>query len=226
GAHELVKLAQPATYSMSIIFLSGLFIALSFTRGTPELAPGLILILLINGLFFLFAIRKKEKLDSFIKDIGVHFLTVFYLYFPLYFLFQLKQMGPNYLFFLIAVIAVGDSGAYFVGSAIGKHKIYPVASPNKSLEGLIAAVITAGLTGWLCIIIFPVKVELPYAIATAAVIGLFSQLSDPIESLFKRAAGQKDSGSLLPGHGGILDRVDSYIFCAPLLFYIIQYLWK
>ncbi len=130
------------------------------------------------------------------------------------------------MFFLIAVIAVGDSGAYFVGSAIGKHKIYPVASPNKSLEGLIAAVITAGLTGWLCIIIFPVKVELPYAIATAAVIGLFSQLSDPIESLFKRAAGQKDSGSLLPGHGGILDRVDSYIFCAPLLFYIIQYLWK
>ncbi|MCP4147615.1 MAG: hypothetical protein GY757_07685, partial [bacterium] len=89
GAHELVKLAQPATYSMSIIFLSGLIIALSFTRGTPELAPGLILILLINGLFFLFAIRKKEELDFFIKDIGVHFLTVFYLYFPLYFLFQL-----------------------------------------------------------------------------------------------------------------------------------------
>jgi phosphatidate cytidylyltransferase len=61
---------------------------------------------------------------------------------------------------------------------------------------------------------------------SAAVIGLFSQLSDPVESLFKRSAGQKDSGTLLPGHGGILDRLDSYIFCAPLLFFLIKYFWK
>jgi phosphatidate cytidylyltransferase len=139
---------------------------------------------------------------------------------------ELKRLGPNYLFFLIAVIAVGDSGAYFVGSVIGKHKIYPVASPKKSLEGLIAAIITAALTGWLSIIVFPVEVEVWRAIVTGGIIGLFSQLSDPIESLFKRAAGQKDSGTLLPGHGGVLDRVDSYIFCAPVLFYIIVYLWK
>ena len=121
---------------------------------------------------------------------------------------------------------MGDSGAYFVGSVVGKHKIYPIASPKKSLEGLIAAIVTAGLTGWLSIIVFPVEVKVWLAIVTGAAIGLLSQLSDPIESLFKRAAGKKDSGSLLPGHGGILDRMDSYIFCAPVLFYIITYLWK
>ncbi|MCP5108521.1 MAG: phosphatidate cytidylyltransferase [bacterium] len=226
GAHELVKLTQPKKYSMMIILVSGLTIALSFTFGKPDLLLGIMIILLSTGLFFLLSTRQKDDLTTFVRDISLHFLPVFYLYIPLYFMFELKKLGPNYLFFLIAVIAVGDSGAYFVGSAIGKHKIYPVASPNKSLEGLIAAIITAALTGWLSIILFPVTVEIWIAVVTGGVIGLFSQLSDPIESLFKRAAGKKDSGSLLPGHGGVLDRVDSYIFCAPVLYYIITYLWK
>jgi phosphatidate cytidylyltransferase len=227
-AYELVKLSQPTTYSMIIIFLSGLIVALSFTFGKLDLLMAIIMITVLVGLFFLFFIREKGNLSTFIRDMGIHFLIVFYLYIPLYFLFKLKELGSNYLLFLIFIIAVGDSGAYFVGSAIGKHKIYPIASPKKSLEGLIAAIITAGLTGWLSIIVFPVdvKVKVWLAIVTGAVIGLLSQLSDPIESLFKRAAGKKDSGSLLPGHGGILDRMDSYIFCAPVLFYIIIYLWK
>lgn len=226
GAHELVKLTKPATYSMTLIFLHGLIVACYFTLKQPDLALGMMIILVSTGIFFLFSTRQKEKLPTFVRDIAIHFLTIFYLYLPLYYMFELKQLGPNYLFFLIFVIAVGDSGAYFVGSAIGKTKIYPVASPNKSLEGLIAAIITAGLTGWLCLLVFPVKVDPWIAVGTAALIGLFSQLSDPIESLFKRAAGQKDSGNILPGHGGILDRVDSYIFCAPVLFYIIKYLWS
>jgi phosphatidate cytidylyltransferase len=182
--------------------------------------------LLASGLFFLFTVRSRERLEQFVRDWGILFLTTGYLYIPLYFLLELKKLGANYLFFLIFVIAVGDSGAYFVGSALGKHKIYPVASPKKSLEGLIAAIVTAALSGWLATLLFPVAVDISTAMLTAAVIGLFSQLSDPVESLFKRAADKKDSGSLLPGHGGILDRMDSYIFCAPLLFYLIRYFWK
>jgi phosphatidate cytidylyltransferase len=226
GADEMVKLTQPGTYSRIVIFLSGLLVALSFTYNMPELPAAIILAVMLTGLFFLFALRQKEKLTTFTRDIGIHFLTVFYLYIPLYFLFELKRLGPNYLFFLIFVIAVGDSGAYFIGSAIGKHKIYPIASPKKSLEGLIAAVITAGLTGWLSVIVFPVRVDVHTAVISGAVIGLLSQLSDPVESLFKRASGKKDSSSLLPGHGGVLDRLDSYIFCAPVLYYVIIYLWK
>lgn len=229
GAFELKRLTQPKTFSVFIMLLSGLIVGFAFTFDKTLLMPGIMAVIVLTGLFFLFAVRQKEKLDTFVRDIGIQFLTVFYLYVPLYYMFELKQLGPNYLFFLIAVIAVGDSGAYFVGSAIPKekkHYIYPVASPNKSLEGLIAAIITAALTGWLAIIVFPVEVEVWRAIVTGGIIGLFSQLSDPIESLFKRAAGEKDSGTLLPGHGGVLDRVDSYIFCAPVLFYIIMYLWK
>lgn len=226
AAVELIKLTRPQIFSWPLIFFNGLLIALAFTMKQIDLFQALTTALIVSGLFYLFAVNNQTRLESFVRDLGINFLTAFYLYIPLYFLLELKKLGANYLFFLILVIAIGDSGAYFVGSVFGKHKIYPVASPNKSLEGLIAAVLTAALSGWLAVLLFPVAVKLSTAMISAAFIGLFSQLSDPVESLFKRAAGQKDSGTLLPGHGGILDRLDSYIFCAPLLFYLIEYFWK
>jgi phosphatidate cytidylyltransferase len=228
AAVELVKLTRPQIFSWPLIFFNGLLITLAFTMKQIDLAQALTTALLASGLFYLFMVRDQARLDSFVRDLGINFLTAFYLYLPLCFLLELKKLGANgnYLFFLILVIAIGDSGAYFVGSAFGKHKIYPVASPNKTLEGLIAAVLTAALSGGLSLWLFPVAVKLPTAMVSAAVIGLFSQLSDPVESLFKRAAGRKDSGTLLPGHGGILDRMDSYIFCAPLLYYLVRYFWK
>ncbi len=234
GAYELIKLTEPNVYSFPIILINGLTIALHFTFGKPDMPLALFIILFSTGLFFLFAVNNKTKLESYIKDIGIHFISVLYLYIPLYYLYNLKTMdtgdnlSANYLLFMIFVIAIGDSGAYFVGRAIGKTKIYPIASPNKSLEGLIAAIITAGLAGWLGTLIFtfPIEVGVATAIITGGVLELLSQLSDPIESLFKRASGKKDSGSIFPGHGGILDRLDSYVFCAPALYYIIEYFWK
>lgn len=228
AAFELVTLTQPRIFSWPLIFFNGLLIALAFTVKQIDLLQALTAALIASGLFYLVAVKDHGRLESFVRDMGINCLTAFYLYIPLYFLLELKKLGANgnYLFFLISVIAIGDSGAYFVGSALGKHKIYPIASPRKSLEGLIAAVLTAAPSGWLSILVFPLPVKASTAMISAAVIGLFSQLSDPVESLFKRASGQKDSGTLLPGHGGILDRVDSYIFCAPLLYYIITYFWK
>lgn len=226
GAYELLKLTNPAIFSKMIIFLSGALVALSFTLATPDLPMSIVIILLLNGLFFLFTIKQKD-LMTFVRDMGIHFLVVFYLYIPLYFLFELKKLDPHCLFFLLLVIAVGDSAAYFLGRALGKHKIYPVASPKKSLEGLIACIVFSAGAGWLSLLIFPVDppVKLWVAVVSGGIIGLFSQLSDPVESLFKRAAQKKDSGALLPGHGGVLDRLDSYVFCAPVLFYLIKYFW-
>jgi phosphatidate cytidylyltransferase len=226
AAWELLRLIGPSRHVWPLAFSNGLLVALAFSVPWFSIAHALVACLLSDGLYFLLAIRSQERLSAFARDWGILALTVLYLYFPLYFMLELKKLGPNYLFFMIFVIAIGDSGAYFVGSAIGRHKIYPLASPKKSLEGLIAAVLTAGLSGWLSLVLFPVPVPVPAAMATAALIGLFSQLSDPVESLFKRAAGRKDSGSLLPGHGGVLDRVDSYIFCAPLLYVVILYFWN
>ncbi len=226
AAWELLRLTRPSRHVWPLAFANGLLVALAFTVSRFNLLHALIGCLLVDGLFFLLTVNSRERLDSFARDWGILALTVMYLYFPLFFMLELKKLGPNYLFFMILVIAIGDSGAYFVGSALGRHKIYPIASPKKSLEGLVAAILTAGLSGWLSLVLFPVPVGIATAVLTAAVIGLFSQLSDPVESLFKRAAGQKDSGSLLPGHGGVLDRVDSYIFCAPLLYIVVMYIWN
>jgi len=233
AAWELLRLTRPSRHVWPLAYVNGLFVALSFTLPEVFLTNALVGCLLFDGLFFLFATRSPERLVVFARDWGIIVLTVFYLYIPLFFMLELKKLGPNYLFFMILVIAIGDSGAYFVGSAIGKHKIYPVASPRKSLEGLIAAILTAGLSGWLSILLFPIPTttvksgpSIFSAILTGALIGLFSQLSDPVESLFKRAASQKDSGTLLPGHGGVLDRVDSYIFCAPLLYFTVFLFWN
>jgi phosphatidate cytidylyltransferase len=229
AAIELVKLSKPAVYSRVVMFLSGITIALSFTFGQPDSASAVFIVVILTGVFFLFFVKQKENLSTFVRDIGIHFTVVFYLYFPLYYIFKLKVLHPHYLFFLVFVIAVGDSAAYFLGRAFGKHKIYPLASPRKSLEGLVAGVIFAAAAGWAAIRLFPVPGHVGVGdwlvVATGGIIGLLSQISDPIESLFKRAAQKKDSGSLLPGHGGLLDRVDSYIFCAPALFYIILYSW-
>ncbi|MBN2399984.1 MAG: phosphatidate cytidylyltransferase [Candidatus Aminicenantes bacterium] len=228
AAVELITLTQPRLFSWPLVFFNGLLIALAFTVKQVDLLQALTAALIASGLFYLFTVTNQQRLESFVRDMGINALTAIYLYIPLYFLFALKKLGANgnYLFFLIFVIAMGDSGAYFIGRAFGKHKIYPLASPKKSLEGLVAAVLTAALSGWLSIWLFPLKVKISTAMISAAIIGLFSQLSDPVESLFKRASGKKDSSHLLPGHGGILDRVDSYIFCAPLLYYIMMYFWK
>jgi phosphatidate cytidylyltransferase len=225
GAIELKRLARPQLWPWPLVLLNGALVGLPFVFAAVPLGAMLSAVVILSGCYFLFAVRQQDRLGAFVRDFGLQLLAALYLFFPLYFMLGLKQLAPNALFFLIGVIIVGDSGAYFVGSAWGRHKIYPLASPRKSLEGLIAAVVTAGLAGWLAIVVFPVKVGVPVAVLTGAVIGLFSQLSDPVESLFKRAAGSKDSGGILPGHGGILDRIDSYIFCAPLLYFICHYLW-
>jgi phosphatidate cytidylyltransferase len=226
GALELVRLTEPRVKSTPLLLLNGLTMACSFTLGEPQMPLAILITVISSGLFFLFAVKDKEDLSVFVRDIGIHYLVIFYLYVPLYYLYELKQMHPNYLFFLIFVIAIGDSAAYFIGRVIGKHKIYPIASPKKSLEGLISSIVFAALSAWVAIVLFPLPVDFWPAIITGAVMGLFSQLSDPIESLFKRSAGKKDSGTLLPGHGGVLDRLDSYVFCAPVLYYIVLYLWK
>lgn len=226
AVYELIRLSQPKKYSWILIFGLGLVIGSGFTFGKPPLLMAVFAVVFLTGLFFLLSTRQPADLTSFVRDIGIHFLVIFYLYIPLYFLLKLKIQGPHFLFFLIIVVAIGDSGAYFVGRGLGKRKIYPVASPNKTLEGIIAAVLTAAPAGWLSILIFPVDITPLTAVVTGAVIGLLSQLSDPVESLFKRASAKKDSGTILPGHGGILDRLDSYIFCAPALYFIIHYFWK
>jgi phosphatidate cytidylyltransferase len=119
---------------------------------------------------------------------------------------------------------VGDTGAYFIGKLIGRHKLAPVASPKKTWEGGFAGVLFACAAAVAVQqLLFPDAV-IWKTLVLAAVIHPFAQISDAFESLFKRAVGVKDSSNVLPGHGGFLDRVDSLIMAAPLFYYLLKFI--
>lgn len=204
---------------------AGALIGLSLWRGQPNLAQLVFVCLLLGGVSMVFWVRKPERLPQFPQVFAQQFLVLLYVFFPLFHLFLLRGLGNGWLFFLIWSVAIGDSGAYFVGKAVGKHKIYPVASPKKSLEGFIAALVSAALFAIPGYYLFSLtRFSLAVVMACGFLLALLSQLADPLESLFKRFAGVKDSGRIIPGHGGVLDRIDSYLLCAPAFYYLLQWI--
>ncbi len=197
-----------------------------FFRAVP-LKAALFACLLVAGVYFVAATGTAAKLDRFPAAFAVTLVGVFYIVFPLNFLYRIRlEMGPLPLYFLFAVIFLGDTGAFFIGKPFGRHKMTPIASPNKSWEGsaggILFALAAAALSRWL----FLPDVPLVTALLTAVVVHAAAQVSDPLESLFKRAVGVKDSSNALPGHGGFFDRIDSLILAGPLFYFIVSYLWK
>ena len=134
--------------------------------------------------------------------------------------------GPSAVLWLVLVVAVSDSAQYYAGRAFGRHKLAPAVSPAKTVEGAIGGLVAATLVG---AIGGPRLVSIvPFTAVTGAVAGLlvasFGILGDLFESLLKRSAGVKDSSSLIPGHGGVLDRIDSYLFAAPCYYLVLTWL--
>jgi phosphatidate cytidylyltransferase len=133
--------------------------------------------------------------------------------------------GPEALTWLVAVIAISDSAQFYAGRAFGRRKLAPLVSPAKTVEGafggLIASAIAGAVAGaWWLPDIAPIVCG--FLGAGLAAIGM---MGDLFESLLKRAAGVKDSSHLIPGHGGMLDRIDSYLFAAPVYYIFLRYLW-
>lgn len=127
------------------------------------------------------------------------------------------QPNRAWIILLLSLVWAGDTGAYFVGRAIGRHKLYPKVSPKKTIEGavggLVASVAAAVIVAWGWIPEF----DLVHAGLIGLLGGFSAQVGDLAESLLKRSAGVKDSGTLLPGHGGMLDRVDGVLFAFPVV---------
>ena len=140
--------------------------------------------------------------------------------------------GPSLVLYLLFVVWAGDIAAYYVGRAWGRHKLPGRISPNKTWEGSIASVagsalVAAGLVNladllahWNLAVLFYSDEALWYWIGLALVVNVAAQVGDLAESALKRSAGVKDSGSLLPGHGGVLDRIDALLVAAPVLWYV------
>jgi phosphatidate cytidylyltransferase len=130
-------------------------------------------------------------------------------------------LGPRLLLFTVVLVWVGDSAAYFVGGAIGRWKMSPLISPNKTWAGAIANFLGALLVA----AVFGYWTQIPPAhmLAMGAAGSVAGQLGDLFESAWKRSAGVKDSGTILPGHGGMLDRIDALILAAPAVWYYFEW---
>jgi len=149
------------------------------------------------------------------KFVVVLLVSQLFLCIPLFSFYRLKVFNPYVPAILVLIIWASDTAAYFTGKGLGRHKLAPIISPKKTVEGLIGAIAGALVVT----LLFHLQMGMsPLAAAgIGAAIGLFGQLGDMLESIGKRVCSVKDSSSLIPGHGGILDRIDSFILTAPFL---------
>jgi phosphatidate cytidylyltransferase len=206
---------------------AALLLGASFYFETVPLSLALFGVLFFLGAYFLAYARTLERIMAAPVSMAVTAFGAVYVGFTLNFLYLLRvEKGPLCLYFFFAIIFIGDTGAYLFGVLLGRHRMSPLVSPRKTWEGAAGGLALAGLTAAAAQQLVLTSISLPQAVLCGLVTHAEAQMSDPLESLFKRAAGVKDSSNLLPGHGGFLDRVDSLILAGPAFYFYIAYLWK
>jgi phosphatidate cytidylyltransferase len=195
-----------------------------FLFGHPlgELPTALwVFFLFVLGVTVLTLWGKRAMVEA-LPAAGISSSALLLVAFPLSYavpLHGLGSVGPKLLLFACGITWAGDTVAYFVGSAFGKHLLAPKLSPNKTWEGSVA-----GMVGSLVVAYafsYWIKIPLGHLLAMGAIGNVAGQMGDLLESAYKRSAGVKDSGGLLPGHGGILDRIDALILCIPVIWYYL-----
>lgn len=132
--------------------------------------------------------------------------------------------GDVWFFGLLAIVFAGDTMAYITGRFFGRHKLFEAVSPKKTIEGAFGGMLGSAIAGVVIAQFLPAEVSSWMMIASAAITGAFAQIGDLNESLLKRVADVKDSGSIMPGHGGMLDRLDGVLFAAPVYFSLVSFL--
>ncbi|MCG6552937.1 MAG: phosphatidate cytidylyltransferase [Candidatus Magnetominusculus sp. LBB02] len=157
-------------------------------------------------------------------DIAPFLIGLFYISVSMSYFIKLRAIGQEIVMFLMLVIWGADSAALYIGKAVGKRKLYESISPNKTVEGAAAAVIGGAATAVILTMGFKLRIALSSAAAIGVVLAVFGIVGDLIESMFKRESNVKDSGSFLPGHGGMLDKVDGMLISAPALYYLILFI--
>jgi phosphatidate cytidylyltransferase len=234
---------------LTYIFVAIFFLLLAFNVGNekPLLSTAVFVYCLgfaaaIAPFIFLTRAMRDEPLSAGYPAAAASVFAFTYIALPMGMLVQLRQQwaGAFYLLYLLLVVWAGDIFAYFIGKSMGRHLMAPRISPKKTWEGAAASVVASVAVGWL---LFNYALPINSALLRAGLIqrrdGLFgleqpamgpiivltivlniaAQLGDLVESLIKRGAGVKDSGAILPGHGGMLDRIDALLFAAPVLWY-------
>ena len=176
-------------------------------------------------LIYLFTSELFRKADNPVKNWAYILLGQIYITLPFILLGLLgssyDDYNPDLILGLFILIWLNDSGAYVVGSTLGRHKLFPRVSPKKTWEGFIGGVVVAMIGGYV-LSLFMTELNIWQWIAFGGTASIFATLGDLNESLLKRTMGVKDSGNILPGHGGMLDRLDSVLLACPAIYFLLS----
>ena len=220
--HEFLGLGIRKGYDMPIVLcvLIMLFIIAAFILEQVSVEMGMFVTLLVIPASYVF---RKSSVEEALPSSAIAVLATMYVGMLGGSMIRLRSdfgpvIGPNLIFFLLLVVWLGDAGAYYVGKRFGKHKLSPRISPKKTVEGFVGGVITSAITAIVIHLTFFPQIRLAHAIVVGVVLSISGVIGDLAESMWKRSAAVKDSGTLLPGHGGFLDRFDSILFTAPILY--------
>ena len=217
GLYEYFAMALPDAALERVAGIAwGLVVAAGVASRRPELWGAGIAFAVIGGLAF--PLARPTDLASGVQRLGLSLLGVLYVGFfiPHVVLLRAAPEGWRWVLFTVFTAMASDSGGYFAGRVWGKRKLLPAVSPSKTVEGGVGAVGGALLVAAICHFVFFRSLPLIESIVLAGAISVLAQFGDLCESALKRAFGAKDSGWIIPGHGGILDRLDSLLF--PLVF--------
>ncbi|MGJ7910686.1 phosphatidate cytidylyltransferase [Neobacillus sp. LXY-1] len=226
GLYELLRMKKINVFSVNgllsflflwVILFPGRYheILDDFYYSKTELGIAFILLMLT------YTVITKNRFHF--EDAAFSIMSAVYVGIGFYFFMETREAGLVYIFYSLFIIWATDSGAYFIGKAMGKNKLWPEISPNKTVEGFIGGVVCSLVVAALFAHFSKIDAGFITLLGVTMVLSVFGQIGDLVQSAYKRHFNVKDSGKILPGHGGILDRFDSLLFVWPLLHFF--HLW-
>jgi phosphatidate cytidylyltransferase len=222
GLHEFFKMTLPSERLLerTLATFGGAFLAavLCWQKSDAVLIVFVVLFILFCIIFLL----RFRDLNTVLAQLGVTLVGFLYIPFLLSFMAKIRtiESGVEWVFLVLVLVMIGDSSAYFIGSALGKNKLYPAISPNKTVEGAVGGLIGSLVAVYIFVSLFLPALGFASVILIVLCVGILSQIGDLFESMLKRSSGVKDSGKMIPGHGGLLDRLDSLLFAFPTAYYL------
>jgi phosphatidate cytidylyltransferase len=218
--YEFLAFGRRKGYEIPVVLclVVALIILAAFVLDDLSVEIGMYLTLLVIPASYVFG---KKDLEEALPASGVAVLATMYVGMLGGSLIRLRgdfPEGPELVFFNLLVVWLGDAGAYYTGKKFGKHKLSPRISPKKTIEGLAGGIVTSIITAVVIQMTFFEEFPIVHAVIVGAILSVAGVIGDLAESMWKRSAAVKDSGTLIPGHGGFLDRFDSILFTAPILY--------
>jgi len=227
--YECARMVLPAhsTSSKGFAVLLGTGLCLAVMFGPHDFRTLIVALPVALMASFVFYLWHRHSIEVVLGQVSLTFLTVVYCGLMLAFLGLIRDLpdGSSWLFLVLASTFGADTGAYIAGRMFGKHKLAPHVSPGKTVEGLIGGIMMSMLWALGTKYLLSRQILVQDCLWVGFGVGILGPLGDLSESMMKRSVGVKDSGNLIPGHGGLLDRIDALLFTSPIVYYYAAY-WR